>query len=215
MSVNINSLFQTFFERKEIDFNHSFSLEEFQKLLEENKERVFELNPEGKITEKMPSSKIEDEINAFLLGELHGWNKQTNPWRGRVYGSQALWNLGNGYHVAPDVAFLPRNLYLNMTVQQQTTYQGPPLAPTFVVETKPCINNFDAADLKMRNAYRAAGVPLAWLIVIEEQSLYIYRPNHNRVKFNWDRIVGDSNTGILPGFQFDLRILHNIVAGTV
>ena len=81
------------------------------------------------------------------------------------------------------------------------------------------INDLDAADLKMRNAYRTAGVPLAWLVVIEEASLYIYRPNMNRVKFNWNRIVGDSctdsNTGVLPGFQLNLIALHNIVARAV
>lgn len=93
-----------------------------------------------------------------LLGNWVDWNPE---YGGSGTISQGAFIIGPNRDVRmPDVAYIPRDIFRNLTQQQQWTYRGEPFAPSFVVQVDTLTgpqSQLDALDYKMKHLNQEPG----------------------------------------------------------
>ncbi len=180
----------------------------------------FERDAKGRLI-PMPQTPIGREAAVSeITGQLRNWNVQTQQ-NGVVTSSQGGFKLPGGI-VAPDVAFTPKQIYRQLTQQQQETFQGPAFCPTFVVEveTLSARNNFDNLTAKFKETYFPAGVKLGWLVDPLNRTFYVFtRDRDNTVRRRQHQWVDDNNEAtvvpgldVLPGFQLKLWRIDEVLS---
>ncbi|RIB15536.1 hypothetical protein C2G38_2247565 [Gigaspora rosea] len=95
---------------------------------------------------------------------------------------------------APDVAFIPKNIYRSLDHQQQWSFKGQSFTPTFIVEVavvQESYQEFNDLDQKFREIYF-------------EVSGVVYRTSHG-----WNNVNGGS---ILPGFTLEVQKIDDTIS---
>ncbi|GBB97528.1 hypothetical protein RclHR1_00300007 [Rhizophagus clarus] len=206
-----------------IDFNHTYSLKEFEFIKDYIKERHpnFEL-VDGKLV-SIPYSPIAYEAIVHEISrQLGNWNIQ-QPKSGIVTTSKGGFDFdvsGRQKIRAPDIAFTPANIYRSLDESQLWSFNGQPFTPIFVVE----IANIDKKtvekeiDTKFKKEYFASGtsVELGWLIDPENRIIWVYRRNKNKDPYRrrkeWTDLEADKT---LPGFTLELSNIEDIISQNV
>ncbi|CAG8789307.1 9200_t:CDS:1, partial [Cetraspora pellucida] len=154
-----------------LDFKRTYTFEEFELINEQLKTHTLEIdgNPvdlfefnKGKLL-PMPQSPINKEVIVHEISrQLGNWNVYTRQ-NGIITTSQGGFDFdisGQRTIHAPDVAFIPKNIYRSLDHQQQWTFKGQPFTPTFVVEVtvvREGYQEFNDLDKKFREIYFATG----------------------------------------------------------
>ena len=181
--------------------NRRFTLEEFERFCQLNPEAVIELEPDGSLTVMSPvspySGNAENEFGTDLglYARKHG---------GSAFSSSTGFTLPDGSVRSPDASYLSARKMKGLTKEELKHFTA--VVPDFVVEVISPSDRTKVTDQKMRDKWVANGVPLAWMVDVEQEKVWIYRSDLS-VDVHTDFEVPLTGEDILPGFVFDLRVL--------
>jgi Uma2 family endonuclease len=174
--------------------------EQFERICQNNPERVFELTKDGELEIMSPVGGDSGSYESELTIDLGNWNRQTRL--GKTFSSSTAFILPNGAERSPDAAWVELSRWEALTPAQRKKF--PPLAPDFVIELRSETDSLKKLQQKMQE-YRDNGVRLGWLINPQQQQVEIYRQGRDiEVLENPTSLDGED---ILPGFILDLGSL--------
>jgi Uma2 family endonuclease len=140
------------------------------------------------------SSLAENELSYLFTS----WAKRDG--RGRVFGSNAGFNLPNGAMRSPDISWVRNERLERLTEEQWEKFL--PLCPDFVLELRSPSDSMRALKEKMEE-FIANGSELGWLLDPERKQVLIYRPGQPpQLIENPGEISGEP---VLRGFTLDVR----------
>ncbi|CAG8769673.1 16454_t:CDS:2 [Cetraspora pellucida] len=212
-----------------LDFKRTYTFEEFELVNEQLKTRTLEIdgNPvdlfefnKGKLI-PMPQNPVNKEaVAGEIFGQLRTWNVCTHQ-NGIITTSQGGFDFdisGQRTIRAPDVAFIPKNIYRSLDHQQQWSFKGQSFTPTFIVKVavvREGYQEFNDLDQKFREIYFAtsSSVDLGWLVDPKNKQIYIYRRRVSgvvyRTSHGWNNVNGGS---VLPGFTLEVQKIDDTIS---
>ena len=143
---------------------------ELMRFSEDNKPYKIERNKYGEITIMTPVGGVGSAHEADIAYELLHWNKTART--GRVFISNAGFNLPDGSCLSPDAAWLDLKRWNDLTPAERTGY--PPLCPEFVIEVRSQSDSRKMVEDKMQ-LWLDNGAQLAWLVDLIDAKVTIYR----------------------------------------
>lgn len=178
------------------------SEDEFFELCQANPALNFERNAHQEIIIMPPAGSESSESSGESYGQVWLWNRQTKL--GHVYESSAGFKLPDSSVRSPDVAWLSQANWATLTPEQRGKF--PPVCPEFMMEIKSPSDEVTMLQAKMEN-YLANGMQLGFLLDVEAEIAYIYRPGQPAATVQgYDQEL--SGEPVLPGFRLDLRPLR-------
>ena len=176
------------------------SQEQFELLANANRDLRLERSPNGELIIMPPTGGTTGKRNAKLITYFVNWNDQMQL--GEVFDSSTAFRLPNGSNRSPDVAWVSRDQWQSLTLEQQDSF--PPLCPDFVVELRSKSDSLKSLQDKMQE-YLENGLLLGWLIDIQNQTVEVYRSQESREVLQKPSVLtGDS---ILSNFSVNLDFL--------
>jgi Uma2 family endonuclease len=177
-----------------------FNDDQFSQLCRENPDVKFERNAKGELLFISPTGGETGRINSEINADLGIWNRQTKL--GVCFDSSTCFKLPNGANRSPDVAWIKKEKWDNLTLEEKTKF--PPIAPDFVLELMSPTDNLQETQKKMQE-YMENGVKLGWLINPKTQQVEIYRLGKPVEILNSP--VELSGEDILPEFILNMAIV--------
>jgi Uma2 family endonuclease len=147
--------------------------EELMRFSAENQGYKIERTRQGDITIMSPVGGTGSAHEADIAYELLHWNKSTRT--GRVFVSNAGFNLPDGSCLSPDAAWLDIHRWNSLTPAQRTGF--PPLCPEFIIEVRSVSDSRRLVEEKMQ-LWLDNGAQLAWLVDPIDANVTVYRPGH-------------------------------------
>ena len=171
--------------------------DEFVRFCQDNPALKFERRKNGDIV-FMANTGGETGSNNFELSVDFGvWNRQARY--GKFFDSSTAFRLPDTSIMSPDVSAISQIRWDALTLEQRRKIL--PLCPDFVLELRSQTDRLKDCFEKMDD-WMTNGCQLAWLLDLNSQTTYIYRPNQQR-----EEILGQlklSGESVLPGFILDL-----------
>ncbi|WP_223648313.1 Uma2 family endonuclease [Hymenobacter psoromatis] len=176
--------------------------DEFFELCQANPRLNFERNAHLEIIIMPPAGSESSESCSEANYQLRHWNRPAQP--GHVYDSSAGFKLPDNSVRSPDVAWLSQGKWAVLTLEQRRKF--PPVCPEFMMEIKSPSDELTMLQAKME-AYLANGMELGFLLDVEAETAYVYRPGQSAetVQGYNQELSGEP---VLPGFRLDLRPLR-------
>lgn len=177
------------------------SKEAFKAFAAEHQEVQLERESDGTII-IMPlvhggSGKRENLVGYFL----RHWQIQTGL--GEVYGSTTGFDLPDGSTRAPDAAWIS-DLRLTELTSEEEEAGFIPVVPDFVVEVRSSSDRIAKVKEKMQDVWMKNGVRLGWVIDPYNETVFIYRENHEPEEvhgFTGKKLTGEA---VMPGLEVPL-----------
>ncbi|MBD2775721.1 Uma2 family endonuclease [Iningainema tapete] len=179
-----------------------FTDEEFEELVNFNKELRLELTEQGELVIMSPTGGETGNYNFELYIDLGIWNRQNRL--GKAFDSSCGFKLPNGATRSPDAAWIKMERWEALTPEQRKKFL--PLCPEFAVEIVSETDDVEDTRAKMRE-YLANGLQLGWLINPKEKQVEIYRPNQEVEILQSPKTLSGEN--VLPGFVLDLQSIFS------
>jgi len=146
---------------------------DFYAFCQDNPTQKFERKPDGRII-VMPNTGGKTGIrNSVLTARVVIWNEQDKL--GEVFDSSTAFDLPDGSTRSPDVAWVSRERWDNLTEREQEKF--PPICPDFVIELLSPSDSLNTTKTKMTDVWMANGCRLAWLTDPKTETTYIFRAN--------------------------------------
>ena len=176
--------------------------EEFFHFCIENKDLRIERDHDGQIYILAPTNFETGNFNANITTDLNLWNRKAAM--GKVFDSSTGFTLPDKAVFSPDAAWVSLERISKLNEDDKKKFA--PVCPNFVIELKSISDSINQVKSKMRK-WIENGCELAWLIIPEKEEVHIYRGNGSIeiIKGFHNELSGEN---ILPGFEFDLQILH-------
>ena len=172
--------------------------DELFRLCEANKEIRIERNTHGELILMAPTGSESSRKNNEIGRQLANWNKEQGL--GYTFDSSGGFRLPNGAMRAPDLAWIARERWENLSDEERRTFA--PLTPDFIVELMSDSDYPELSRQKMEE-WMENGCRLGWLIDPEREEVHIYRQNGQRETVRgFDQTL--SGEEILPGFLLHL-----------
>lgn len=179
---------------------HRMTDDEFFAFCQANRGLRIERTSEGDLIVMSPSGGRTGNRNLKLGARLENWAEANG--NGLAFDSSTGFILPNGAERSPDLAWVRRSRWDQLTAKQQESF--PPLCPDFVVELRSPTDDPENLLAKM-DEYVANGAQLGWLIDPFEKKVHVYRPGEAvEVLDNPGSISGGP---LLPGFSLDLALV--------
>jgi Uma2 family endonuclease len=181
----------------EVNGERPLSDEEFFDFCMKNPDLHIERYANGEIV-ILPSAGMETGYrNSDVSIQLGIWAKGDG--RGVAFDSSAEFILPSGAAFAPDASWILKSRLASMTKEEKMLFGR--LCPDFVIELKSPSDRLRSLKSKM-DEWIANGAQLAWLIVPEKRTVYVYRPGIPTQELSdIDCVAGD---GPVTGFRLDL-----------
>jgi len=176
------------------------SQEQFELLANANRDLRLERSPNGELIIMPPTGGTTGKRNAKLITYFVNWNDQMQL--GEVFDSSTAFRLPNGSNRSPDVAWVSRDRWQSLTLEQQDSF--PPLCPDFVVELRSKSDSLKSLQDKMQE-YLENGLLLGWLIDIQNQTVEVYRPQESHEVLQKPSLL--KGELVLPYFSINLDFL--------
>jgi Uma2 family endonuclease len=173
--------------------------DEFFRFCQMNDTLDFERDSEGNIIYMSPTGSVTDGFNADILVVLGAWLRQ-HKIPGKLFGPSAGFTLPNGAVRSPDVSWVNRGVWDSLTVPEKERFA--PICPDFVIEVRSKTDNVGYLQDKMQE-YMDNGCRLAWLIDRFKETVHVYEPGRDIVKYQ-SLDVRLSGEPVFPGFVLDL-----------
>ena len=184
------------------DTRPAMSDEEFEAFCLQNPNLRIEQDKHGNIIIMSPVSLNSGYHESIVSGYLFMWNLQQK--KGKTFSPSTLFIMPNGEKRMPDAAWVPNEKIENLSDAERKTFAH--LVPDFVVEIRSPTDHITDLKNKIKEAWIANGVRLAWLIDPIEEVSRIYRKDGSIEEIKGlDKIL--SGEDVLPGFEFDLSVL--------
>ena len=174
--------------------------EKFYQLCLANPDVLMERSPKGELITMSPLGGEGGRREAYLIAKLWVWNEKTQL--GFVFSSQTIFSLPSGGDRAPDVAWVEKQRWENLTQEAREGF--PPLCPDFVIELRSRSDRLKTLQEKMQE-YLASGLQLGWLINPNDGQVEIYRSRSEQVEARSMPTIL-SGEDILPGFELSLDL---------
>ncbi|UYZ64191.1 Uma2 family endonuclease [Hymenobacter weizhouensis] len=124
---------------------------------------------------------------------------------GEAFDSNTGFTLPDSSVLSPNASWVSAAKWNALTLEQQDKFA--PVCPEFVVELKSVTDSLKTLQAKMLDWLRN-GVQLAWLLVPETETAYIYRPSQAEPEVIQDFDRELSGETVLPGFRLRLAELR-------
>ncbi len=171
--------------------------DQFFEFCQLNRDVRIERNSKGEVLVMPPTGGATGVRNAEVTMQLRLWAKQDGT--GVAFDSSTGFVLPDRSVRSPDGAWVARWRYDALTEAQKNSFL--PLCPEFVIELKSPSDYLPSLRTKME-AYIENGTQLGWLIVPEQKTVAIYRP---QVPVAAQENLNDLAAGpTLPGFALKL-----------
>jgi Uma2 family endonuclease len=177
--------------------------EQFAALAIANRDLRLELTATGELIVNPPTGGESGKRNLSISTQLGNWF-ETHEELGEAFDSSTGFILPNGATLSPDAAWVSRERWDALTVQQQKGFV--PLCPDFVVELRSQSDSLSKLQAKMQE-YLDNGAKLGWLIDPQNQRVEIYRSGR-KVEL-WENPAELFGEDILPEFVLNLRRVLN------
>ena len=172
--------------------------EQFKKIATANRDLRLEKNAQGQLIIMPPTGGSTGKKNFYLAGQLFVWNESSQL--GVAFDSSTAFHLPNGANRSPDVAWIRKEKWEQLTPDQQDDFA--PLCPDFVIELRSKTDSLKPLREKMQE-YVENGLKLGWLIDPKGKTVEIYR--RNREVEILQHPISLSGEDILPNFVMDLQ----------
>jgi Uma2 family endonuclease len=172
--------------------------EQFKKIATANRDLRLEKNAQGQLIIMPPTGGSTGKKNFYLAGQLFVWNESSQL--GVAFDSSTAFHLPNGANRSPDVAWIRKEKWEQLTPDQQDDFA--PLCPDFVIELRSKTDSLKPLREKMQE-YIQNGLTLGWLIDPKGKTVEIYR--RNREVEILQHPISLSGEDILPNFVMDLQ----------
>ena len=149
--------------------------EEFFNFCQANTDINIERNAQREIVIMSPTGSRTGAVSLKIATQLEIWNEQSGS--GIVFDSSTGFTLPDGSVLSPDASWLPLEKWKLLSEEEQRRFA--PVCPEFVVELKSESDRLSDLQQKMEN-WLANGALLGWLIVAEEEKVYIYQAGKSR-----------------------------------
>ena len=177
-----------------------FTDEEFEQIVEFNKELRLELTESGELRIMSPTGGETGNRNFDLIGQIWFWNRKNNL--GKAFDSSTGFKLPNGAIRSPDASWIKMERWDTLTPQQRKKFL--PLCPDFVVELVSESDDVEDTRKKMRE-YIENGLRLGWLINPQDKQVEIYRAGKEVEILDYPTSL--SGEDVLKGFTLDLQVI--------
>ena len=176
----------------------TISQEQFKKIATANRDLRLEKNAQGQLIIMPPTGGSTGKKNFYLAGQLFVWNERSQL--GVAFDSSTAFHLPNGANRSPDVAWIRKERWEQLTPDQQDDFA--PLCPDFVIELRSKTDSLKPLREKMQE-YVENGLKLGWLIDPKGKTVEIYRRNREVEILQYPiSLLGEN---ILPNFVMDLQ----------
>ena len=177
-----------------------FTDEEFEQIVEFNKELRLELTAEGELIIMSPTGGETGNRNFDLIGQIWFWSRKNKL--GKAFDSSTGFKLPNGATRSPDASWIKIERWNALTSEQRKKYL--PLCPDFAVELVSESDDVEDTRKKMRE-YIENDLRLGWLINPKDKQVEIYRVG-KEVEI-LDSPTSLSGEDVLVGFSLDLEVI--------
>ncbi|WP_414618912.1 Uma2 family endonuclease [Calothrix sp. CCY 0018] len=177
-----------------------FTDEEFEQIVQFNKELRLELTAEGKLIIMSPTGGETGNRNFDLIGQIWFWSRRNKL--GKAFDSSTGFKLPNGATRSPDASWIKMERWDALTPQQRKKYL--PLCPDFAVELVSESDDVEDTRKKMQE-YIENGLRLGWLINPKDKQVEIYRAGKEVEVLNSPTSL--SGEDVLEGFILDLEVI--------
>ena len=174
---------------------------EFLRFCQDNRDLNIERNAQREIIIMSPTHTSTGFVNLRIATQIDMWTQQSQL--GIAFDSSAGFTLPDGSMRSPDVSWVALQRWQQLTEAQKEGFAA--VCPDFVLELKSKTDRLSDLQEKMES-YIANGAQLGWLVVLEEQTVYIYEPGHP-VRQHTDFSVPLSGAPVLPDFHLDFSQL--------
>ncbi|MEB3227631.1 MAG: Uma2 family endonuclease [Synechocystis sp.] len=175
----------------------TLSDDQFYQLCLTNRELRFERNSQGDLVIMSPTGGETSNRNVEISYQLQSWSRRTQI--GVAFDSSGGFKLPNGADRSPDAAWLKREKWESLTLEQQRKFV--PLCPDFVIELRSPSDDLKPLREKMQE-YQENGAQLGWLIDRQTRTVEIYRPGQAVEVLNNPESLGGET--VLLDFVLDL-----------
>ncbi|UOQ77122.1 Uma2 family endonuclease [Hymenobacter sp. 5516J-16] len=151
-----------------------------------------------------PTGSRSGKRNFRLNFQLGKWWEQHQQ-LGEAFDSNTGFTLPDGSVLSPDASWVSAAKWNALTLEQQDKFA--PVCPEFVVELKSSSDSTKTLQAKMLDWLRN-GAQLAWLIVPETETAYLYRPGQPEPEVVQGFEKELSGEAVLPGFRLRLAELR-------
>jgi Uma2 family endonuclease len=181
----------------EVNGERPLSDEEFFDFCMKNPDLHIERHSNGEIVILPPAGMETSYRNSDVSSQLGDWAKMDG--RGVTFDSSAEFILPTGAAFAPDASWILKSRLTSLTKAEKELFGR--LCPDFVIELKSPSDRLRSLKSKM-DEWIANGAQLAWLIVPEKRTVYIYRPGTPPEELSdIDFVAGE---GPVAGFRLEL-----------
>ncbi|MCC2544956.1 Uma2 family endonuclease [Hymenobacter sp. BT175] len=178
--------------------------DQFFEFCQQHPELRIERSAQHEILIMSPTGSRSGKRNARLNGQLYIWWTQHQD-LGEIFDSNSGFTLPDGAVLSPDASWVSAAKWNALTPEQQDKFA--PVCPEFVVELKSSSDSPKTLQAKMLDWLRN-GAQLAWLLVPETETAYIYRPGQSEPEVVHGFDIALSGEDVLPGFRLELRELR-------
>jgi Uma2 family endonuclease len=176
--------------------------EEFFDFCQANAEVNIERNAQREIIIMSPTGSRTGAISLKISTQLEIWNEQSGS--GIVFDSTTGFTLPDGSVLSPDASWLSAAKWQALSDEDKRRFA--PVCPEFVVELKSDSDRLTDLQQKMES-WLTNGALLGWLIVVEEEKVYIYQKESGMEEHQgFDSDL--SADPVLPGFSLKLSKLR-------
>ena len=177
-----------------------FTDEEFEQIVEFNKELRLELTASGELIIMSPTGGETGNRNFDLIGQIWFWSRKNNL--GKAFDSSTGFKLPNGATRSPDASWIKIERWDALSAEQRKKYL--PLCPDFAVELVSESDDVEDTRKKMRE-YIENGLRLGWLINPKDKQVEIYRIGKEVEILDSPKSL--SGEDVLVGFSLDLEVI--------
>ncbi len=190
-------------EGLQISLTEPMSVTDFEHFCAANPDIRAERSSDGKVWIMAPVNLESGYYEGEVFGELRNYCLRTR--NGKAFSPSTGFQLPDGSTRAADASWVSKKQLSQLTQAQRQTF--PPIVPAFIIEIRSKTDARAALEQKMLETWIANGVQLAWLIDPQAQQVVVYRPERTPLVIDgFDQTIDASP--ILPGFEFDLRLLN-------
>ena len=177
-----------------------FTDEEFEQIVNFNKELRLELTAQGELIIMSPTGGETGNRNFEIYIDLGIWNRKYRL--GKAFDSSTGFKLPNGATRSPDASWIKIERWDALTAEQRKKYL--PLCPDFAVELVSESDDLEDTRKKMRE-YIENGLRLGWLINPKDKQVEIYRSGKEvEILDSPNSLSGED---VLEGFVLDLQVI--------
>lgn len=175
--------------------------DEFFSFCQANPDLNIERNANGEIIILSPTNSSTGSVNVKIAYQLEAWNEKHGS--GISFDSSTGFTLPDQSVMSPDASWLSLEKWQQLTQAQKEKFA--PVCPEFIVVLKSKSDRLNDLQIKMEN-WLQNGALLGWLIVPEEEAVYIYEAGKS-IRQHQGFQTKLSADPVLPGFWLDLAKL--------